>query len=318
MRVLDKRQIQDAYRPALALAMARIGFIAYSEGRVRQPPVQHFAFAGANGDCCIKSGHLEGDKVFVVKVASGFYDNPKLGLDSTQGVMMAFSAEDGRPLALLMDEGWLTAQRTALAGLVAARALAPPRVEAIGIVGTGMQARLQLEALREVTPCRRVYVWGRSARETQRFSDQFESSAYQVTPTLDAEELARACQLIVTCTPSTEAILLPHWIRPGTHITAAGADAEGKQELAAQLVARADLVVVDSVAQCADFGEVSHAVKAGLLRRERLVELGHVLAGTHAGRRDADQITIADLTGLAIQDVQIAKSILLSGHGGSA
>lgn len=312
MRILDKRQIQELYRPALALAMIRLGFIAYSEGRVQQPPVQHFAFPGAGGDCCIKSGHLEGDDVFVVKVASGFYRNRKLGLDSTQGLMLAFSAETGQPLALMRDEGWLTAQRTALAGQAAAQALAPRRVDAIGIVGAGMQATLQLEALQAVTPCRRVFVWGRSMDQLRGFRDRFEARGYQVTPTLDAEALARACQLIVTCTPSTEAILQADWIQPGTHITAAGADAEGKQELAAALVAKADLLVVDSVEQCACFGEVSHAVRAGLVKRERLVELGHVLAGTRHGRTDQGQITIADLTGLAIQDVQIAKSVLLS------
>jgi ornithine cyclodeaminase len=312
MRVLDKRQIQEAYRPALALAMLRIGFIAYSEGRVQQPPVQHFAFPGANGDCCIKSGYLDDDDVFVVKVASGFYDNRKLGLDSTQGAMMAFSAKNGRPLALLLDEGWLTSQRTALAGQAAAQALAPRRIDAIGIVGTGMQARLQLEALQAVTPCRRVLVWGRNARETRKFCDQFEARGYHVTPTLDVEALARGCRLIVTCTPSTEALLQAQWIQPGTHITAAGADAEGKQELAAALVAKADLLVVDSVSQCAGFGEVSHAVKAELVKVERLVELGRVLAGKHPGRTGESQITIADLTGLAIQDVQIAKSVLLS------
>jgi ornithine cyclodeaminase len=311
MRIMDKAQIVAAYRPELAAQMVSDGLVAYSQGRTQLPPVQHFVFPQANGDCCVKSGYLEGDQLFVVKVASGFYHNPKFGLESTQGVMMAFSAESGVPVALLLDDGWLTSMRTALAGRLAASLLAPRRVDAIGIVGTGTQARLQLLALQAVTPGREVVVWGRSARETGRFREEFEAEGYRVTPTQDAQLLARACRLIVTCTPSSRAILESAWIQPGTHITAAGADSVGKQELAAELVARADIVAVDSVAQCAEYGEAQHALRAGLLPRERLVELGQLLAGGGAARLDDRQITIADLTGLAIQDVQIAKSVLL-------
>lgn len=311
MRIMDQAQIQAAYRPELAATMAREGLIAYSQGRTQLPPVQHFAFPRANGDCCVKAGYLEGDALFVIKVASGFYDNRRLGLDSTQGLMMAFSAESGVPVALLLDGGWLTAIRTALAGRLAAGLLAPQRIDAIGIVGTGMQARLQLQALQAVTPCRNVFVWGRSETELERFRAEFAPRGYTVTPTFDAERLARSCQLIVTCTPSTQAILQAEWIAPGTHITAAGADSVGKQELAAALVARAGVIAVDSVAQCAEYGEVQHALRAGLVRREQLMELGHMLAGTLPGRQEQHQITVADLTGLAIQDVQVAKSVLL-------
>ena len=311
MKIMDQAQIKAAYRPELAAQLIRDGFIAYSQGRTQLPPVQHFAFAQANGDCCVKAGYLEGDALFVIKVASGFYDNRKLGLDSTQGLMMAFSAETGVPAALLLDGGWLTAMRTALAGRLAAGLLAPARVDTIGIVGAGMQARLQLQALQAVSRCRNVIVWGRSQDEMARFREDFERQGYTVEASTDAERLARQSQLIVTCTPSTQPILHAEWIAPGTHITAAGADSAGKQELDAALVARAGVIAVDSVAQCAEYGEVQHALRAGLIRREQLVELGHMLAGTQPGRSDQQQITVADLTGLAIQDVQIAKSVLL-------
>jgi ornithine cyclodeaminase len=310
MKRLNKDDILARLDLERATALIRQGFIAYSAGRVQLPPVQHFAFDEVNGDCCVKSGYLNGDELFAVKVSSGFYDNPKRGLASNQGLVMVFSAHTGEPVALLQDEGWLTAWRTALAGRLAAEVLAPKQIDAIGIVGTGLQARLQLKALQAVTPCRTVHVWGRSAKELDAFAAEFEPQSFRVHVTQDAEPLARASQLIVTCTPSTRPILQADWIQPGTHITAVGADAEGKQELATELVARADLIAVDSVAQCSAYGEVSHAVKAGLVDLERLVELGRLLAGEAPGRQCADQITVADLTGLAIQDVQIAKSVL--------
>jgi ornithine cyclodeaminase len=310
MKIMDKAQIMAAYRPELAAQMIKDGFTAYSRGRTQLPPVQHFAFPRANGDCCVKAGYLDGDALFVIKVASGFYDNGKLGLDSTQGLIMAFSAETGVPAALLLDDGWLTSMRTALAGRLAASVLAPAHVDTIGIVGTGMQARLQLLALQAVSACRKVIVWGRSPGEAARFCAHFEAQGYVVEASACAERLARSSQLIVTRTPSTEPILRAEWIAPGTHITAAGADSIGKQELAAELVARVDIIAVDSVAQCAEYGEVQHALRAGLIRREQLVELGQMLAGTLPGRQDQHQITLADLTGLAIQDVQIAKSVM--------
>lgn len=310
MRTLDKDEILARLDLERAEALLRQGFIAYSAGRAQLPPVQHFAFAEANGDCCVKSGYVEGESLFAVKVSSGFYDNSKRGLPSNQGLVLCFCARTGAPLALLRDEGWLTAWRTALAGRLAARVLAPSRVEAIGVVGTGLQARLQLRALQAVTPCRDVWVWGRSETELAVFAAEFEPLGYRLRTTLDAEPLARACQLIVTCTPSTRPILQAGWLTPGTHVTAVGADAAGKQELAAELVAGADRVVVDSIAQCAAYGEVSHALAAGLLVRESLAELGQVLAGERPGRQSEDEITLADLTGLAVQDAQIAKCVL--------
>ncbi|MBV8047064.1 MAG: ornithine cyclodeaminase family protein [Paludibacterium sp.] len=310
MKILDKTQILARYDAERATAAIRESLIAYSAGRAQLPPVQHFVFAADNGDGCVKSGYLTGDDLFAVKVACGFYDNPARGLPSNQGLVMAFNAHTGEPMALLQDEGWLTSLRTALAGRLAAEVLAPTRIDAIGIVGTGMQARLQLQALEAVTSCREVWLWGRHAASLSAMTHELADLGYRVHPTRDAEPLARQCQLIVTCTPSRAPILSADWIQPGTHITAVGADAEGKQELETALTARADRVVADAVAQCAAYGEISHALKAGLLAESSLSELGKVLAGEQPGRQHADEITLADLTGLAVQDVAIAKSIL--------
>ncbi|PVF12333.1 ornithine cyclodeaminase family protein, partial [Yersinia pestis] len=247
---------------------------------------------------------------FVVKVSGGFYDNPAQGLASNQGVMMAFSAKTGEPQAILLDEGWLTALRTALAGRIVAELCAPQHISALGIVGTGIQARLHLMYLKNVMTCRQLWVWGRSETALEEYRQYAQAEGFAVNTTLNAAELAHHSQFIVTTTPSREPILQAEDIQPGTHITAVGADSAGKHELSAELVARADKILVDSIAQCTDFGEVSLAFKQGLLAHHNLTEIGLALAQGIPFRENDQQITLADLTGLGIQDVQIVKGIL--------
>lgn len=310
MKILNKRQILEAFDADATTLLLKEGFIAYSKRQVQQPPVQHFLFEQAAGDCCIKSAWLEGDEQFVLKVSSGFYRNPAQGLASNQGLMMAFSAQTGEPQALLLDEGWLTALRTALAGRIVAELCAPTEIPAIGIVGCGMQALLQLQQLKPLTACREVWVWGRNESALQAYRRRAEAEGFRVHTTQDAAELATHCRLIITTTPSREPILRATDIRPGTHITAVGADSHGKQELESGLVARADVLLADSVSQCTEYGEIATAYRQGLLASIPIVELGTVLAQGKKVRSDPEQITLADLTGLAIQDVQIVKGIL--------
>lgn len=312
MRIVERAEI--VARIDLDLAVQRIeeGFVAFSNGKVQVPPVQMFAFAAANGDCCIKSAFIEGSETFTVKVSTGFYDNPGKGLPSNDGLMLVLSASNGQPLALLQDQGWLTCMRTALAGRIAARLLAPREVHAIGILGTGMQARMQLEQLRPVTACRRVIAWGRNVAELASYSDFAAELGFDVQVTREAKTLAEGANLIVCTTPSRAALLDSEWVRPGTHITAVGADAPGKQELDPLLVARADRIIVDSVVQCRQYGEVSHALKAGLIEEAQLGEIGALLDGRIAGRTSDDEITLVDLTGVAVQDAQIALCALQS------
>ena len=310
MKVFSKAQIVASLDPSLAMHRLEEGFIAFSAGKVQVPPVQAFAFPGANGDCCVKSAYLEGSDTFTVKLSTGFYDNPSKGLPSNDGLMLVLSALTGQPLALLQDEGWLTGIRTALAGRIAARLLAPARVNAIGILGTGMQARMQLEQLGAVTACRQVIVWGRQDSGFAEYAAFASALGYDVRTTREAAEVAGAANLIVCTTPSRQPLLKSEWVQPGTHITAVGADAPGKQELDPALVARADRIIVDSFAQCSQYGEVSHALKNGLVHAGQLIEMGTLLAGRAKGREHDGQITLADLTGVAVQDAQIASCAL--------
>ncbi|MEX4005322.1 hypothetical protein AB4Y38_41585 [Paraburkholderia sp. EG285A] len=211
-------------------------------------------------------------------MSSGFYNNPGAGLPTNNGFTVLISAHTGEPVALLQDEGWLTSVRTAIAGQLAAR----------------------------------LHVWEPSPERCARFASDMSTHGFEVHVHDTAGQVAGSANLIVTATPSRKALLQCEWIRPGTHITAAGADSMGKQELDPGIVARAGAIVVDSIVQCSQYGEVSHALSAGLIEKEALVEIGTLLAAKRRGRNDADptQVTVADLTGVAVQDAQIAESIV--------
>ena len=288
--------------PAIEDAFAR-----YSAGEAVVPPVGELLLPG--GDVHIKYGYLQGGPYYVVKIASGFYDNSALGLPSSNGLMLLFSQRTGEPVAVLLDEGRLTDIRTAVAGAVAARHLAPDGVRRIGIVGTGIQARLQLRHLAGIVGCRRALAWGRSERQVEAYRGALADDGFDVAVTLDADEILATCDLVVTTTPATTPILRAELLRPGTHITAVGSDTAAKQELEVGILARADVVVADSRAQCRERGEIHHALASGMLAEDRVVELGDVIAGRAGGRTAEDQITVADLTGVAVQDIAIASAV---------
>jgi ornithine cyclodeaminase/alanine dehydrogenase-like protein (mu-crystallin family) len=243
-----------------------------------------------------------------VKVASGFYANAKAGLPVSSGLMIVLSAETGWPQALLLDNAYLTEVRTALAGAIAAKHLAPATVETAGVIGVGMQARFQLRALKLVRDFRKVVAFGRRAEAVRRFiADVSEELQVEVVPARDPAEVARLSAVVVTATPAREPLLTVGDLHEGLHITAMGSDGPGKQELDPRILGRADLVACDLRAQCERLGELQHAVAAGTLTAATpVVELGALAAGQRPGRTSESQITVCDLTGVGVQDTAIA------------
>lgn len=284
------------------------GFVRYSNGEVVVPPVGHLPFINPPGDLHIKYGFIKEDDYYVIKLASGFYENPKIGLSSSNGLMLVFSQKTGELLSILLDEGYLTDIRTALAGSVVAKYLAPQQVNKIGIVGTGIQARLQLRFLKSVIDCREVIVWGRSDEKLSDYKKDPSLADFNITTTRNIQELAHQCNFIVTTTPSKEPLLLSSDIQPGTHITAMGADTPGKQELEASLFGKASIIVADSKSQCIDHGDIYHPVYHKVITANQIIELGTLISSGQK-RKNNTEITIADLTGVAIQDIQIAKFV---------
>ncbi|MGC1878188.1 MAG: deaminase [Rhabdochlamydiaceae bacterium] len=319
MRIFYKKEIQKALNIQAVLESIEKGFVIYSKKEAIIPPVAALHLDNPPGECHIKYGYAKEGDYYIVKIASGFFNNPSMGLPASNGLMLLFDRSTGAPVCILLDEGYLTDIRTAAAGCIAAKYLAPKQVQCIGIVGTGAQAYFQLKFLQFATDCRKVLVWGREEKKAHKFCEHPDLKEFHIEIAKDLNQLTSHCNLIVTTTSSTTPLLFSNQISPGTHITAMGADDLGKQELDPHLLARADRVVVDSYSQCALFGDVSHALKERLLDKKQLRELGEVILDPSLRRSSKDQLTIADLTGIAIQDLQIAtityETLLKKFHG---
>lgn len=285
------------------------GFKAYSRGEVIVPPVGELNFENPPGDTHIKYGYIKGQETYVVKIASGFYNNPALGLPSSTGMMLVFYQKTGMLKSILLDEGYLTDVRTAVAGRISADALIKGPVEGIGMLGNGIQARFQLEYLKPVTSCKKVYVWGRTKANVSDYISDMASLGFEILPCSTPGEVAAKANLIVTTTPSTQPLLSAEDIRPGTCIVAMGSDTETKQELAADILAKAEVVVADSIAQCRVRGEISKALAAKTVTEDNITELGDLLNRPEQFTIQETDICVADLTGVAVQDIQIATVV---------
>jgi len=285
------------------------GFIAYSAGRAEIPPVGEMIFKDPPGDVHIKYGYIVDDDYYVIKIASGFFESPQSSRYTSDGMLLLFKKGTGELVCTLLDECYLTNVRTAAAGAVSAKYLAPKNIECIGVLGAGTQGRMQVEYLAPVIDCKEVMVWGMDQNEVDDYKNEMEPLGYRVQTTLRAEDIAAHCNLIVTATPSKSPLLYADKIRKGTHITAMGSDTPEKIELDPKILQDADIIVADSISQCLLRGEIHQALKAGVLEKERIVELGNVIVNPDLQRTSEEQTTIADLTGVAVQDIQIAKAV---------
>jgi len=308
--IIKLEEIQSIVRNVDVVAAMEEGFVQYSNGNTVVPPVGELLFEDPKGEAHIKYGYIKKDDYYVIKIASGFYDNSKLGIPSSQGMMLLFDQKTGIPVAVLLDEGQLTDIRTAAAGALAAKYFAPQNVKAIGIIGTGIQARLQLQYLQSITDCKKVWVWGRSTENAQQFVKDL-GADFDIQIAANTQEVAQHCNLIVTTTPSQIPLLKAEDIQAGTHITAVGSDTSHKQELESAILQKADIVISDSIPQSKSRGEVFRAVQDGAITADKAIELGAAIQDKNLQRSNEEQITVADLTGVAVQDIMITKAVYL-------
>ncbi len=288
-----------------AVACIRDAFVALATQPVAMPPILRLDMPEHRGEVDVKTAYIPGLSHFAIKISPGFFGNPALGLPSTNGMMVVLSSRTGLVEALLLDNGWLTDVRTAAAGAVAADSLARGDASRAAILGAGMQARMQLQALTLVRPVMQAAVWARNPAKARDFAaDMTARLGIPVTAHATVADATRDADLIVTTTPAGTPILTAQDVAPGAHVTAMGSDAEHKNEIAPDLIAAAHYVA-DRLSQTRLLGELHHAGQTG-----DFPELGQCLAGQRPGRTDPQQITLADLTGTGIQDTAIATLAL--------
>jgi ornithine cyclodeaminase len=290
VRILNLYEIQARINDGEAILCMREALIAQARGECSTPMPMHLDTANG-GEVHMKSSYRRGGKYFALKMASTFHGKGN-------GMVMLCSAETGEPVAYFADEGHLTDVRTAAVSAMVARELGR-RDTSIGILGTGIQARLTARFHRHVLPVQEIFLWGRDLEKAERCAEEI-GAKVAGTPA----ELAASTRVIVTCTASRKPLLFARDLQAGTHISAVGADSVGKQELDPEILRHADLLLVDSLAQCERLGELQHAAEL----RDKAVEIGRFCERPRVG-----ESSVADLTGLGVEDLYIAEMIYAEG-----
>lgn len=302
--ILTQTQVRSLITMDRVVSAVEQAFLAHAQGKSLMPAKVYLSLPDYNGDFRAMPSYLDGWAG--VKWVNSHPDNPaRYNVPSVMGVYILSNPASAQPLAI-MDATLLTALRTGAAGAVASKYLAVARPRSLGFVGCGVQARVLLEAHRV------VYGKEWSQAPELRMADVNAEAARQFAREAGGEvtsiERAAACDIVCTSTPSRAPVVQRSWVVPGTHINAMGADGPGKEELDPLLV-KASKIVIDDHEQAHHSGEINVPLAQGIISDADIHgSLGEVVAGLKAGRT-GDEITIFDSTGLAIQDVAVARVI---------
>jgi ornithine cyclodeaminase/alanine dehydrogenase-like protein (mu-crystallin family) len=309
VRILDLAAIRRVLDYGEVIGLMRDALMAQSRGECDTPMPMHLDVAPVRGEVHIKSSYRRGGKYFALKIASTFPLNAACGMSTGNGIVLLSSAETGETVAVLADQGHLTDLRTAAVAAMVTRELRRSDT-VLGILGSGIQARLQVAMHAAVLELRGVRIWGRTPQHAADCADEIR----RLLPRADVAvcgspaEVAREARLIVTATAARSPLLRAADVQPGSLILAVGSDSPGKQELDAQILRDAALLLADSRAQCEKLGELQHAPGEWA----RAVEIG---AFCEAGGAPPAGTVVADFTGLGVEDLYIAEHVFeRSGH----
>lgn len=310
--VLNEDELRQTVTITEAIDAVEAAFVALAESRMHVPGNFTLDLPDVNGKVEVEGAYLSQAPYYAVRVSSDFHNNLKLDLPIQSGLTAVFDATTGYPVAIMVDNGYLTHLRAGAAGALAARHLANQSLNRVVVVGTGRQAYLQLKSLMAVRNIGLVSVWGRSPMHVDGYARRMvEDHDLNIEIAASLEAAIRQADLIITATSSQQPLIKADWLKPGVHITAVGSNRPYKQELHADVLQRADVIIADKLDQCAAAGEIHHALNAGVITRAKVQgELAELILGQIPGRTHPSQITVADLTGLEVQDTAIATLAL--------
>jgi ornithine cyclodeaminase/alanine dehydrogenase-like protein (mu-crystallin family) len=318
--ILHESEIRARLEPRACIAAMEKAFAAYSTGQAQLPGVIHLDIpendlAQKRGEIHVKAGYMNNGPYYAVKIVSGFPGNSRLGLPANDGMIVVFDASTGVPSAFLLDSGFITDFRTGAAGAVAAKHLARQKIATVAVIGTGAQARYQVEMLALERNFSEIRIWGRDPHKAQACADDLTKSpaipACNFAVTESVQKTIEDADIVITVTASCEPLVRAAWLKPGATVIAVGSDGPDKQELDVDVLVRADKIVADSIAQCLRLGEIHHAIERGAIGKEKIyAELGEITAGVKPGRTSEDEIIVCDLTGVGVQDVAAASLVL--------
>ncbi|MEO9337502.1 iminosuccinate reductase BhcD [Mesorhizobium sp. SB112] len=307
MLIVPENEIANLMTREAAFEAVEKVFASMAAGKARNFPVVREAIGHADALYGFKSGFDKATLDLGLKSGGYWPGNAAKGLTNHQSTIFLFDADTGKCRAIV-GGNLLTALRTAAAAAVSVAHLARQDSKVLGIVGAGHQAAFQLRAVVEQRNFERVVAWNRSPEKLEGLAKVADELGLPFE-SVSLKDLAVQADVIVTITSSFKPILMSDGVKPGTHIACMGTDTKGKQEVDAALVARARLFT-DEIAQSVTIGEFQHAIAAGTIAQTDIRELGAVVNGTDAGRNSSDEITIFDGTGVGLQDLAVASSVV--------
>lgn len=308
MLVLDADATRAALPVADVIGVMRGAMTAFASGEAYQPARMVVQPPGVSGMAVLKPAHVGGTfGGFGFKSVTLFPDNPGRGLDSVQGFVALLDPATGVPMALL-EGGVVTEVRTAAVSALATDLLARRDAGDLALIGAGVQARSHLELIAQVRDLRRVRVWNRTAERGRALAEWAAKQGVDVEVCDSAGAAVEGADIVCTVTSSPVPVLEGSWLAPGVHVNAVGAFAPSTRELDSAVIARSDVIVVDSRESArAEAGDLLIPLAEGLLPDPfEPAELGELLTGTRAGRSDDRQISLYESLGLALQDVAAA------------
>ena len=304
MIVISEQDARALVSVEAAIEAVEQSFAAMARGQARNYPVVRELVGYRDAVFGVKTGCDTAAPILGLKAGGYWPHNLAQGLSNHQSSTLLFAPETGRASALV-SANYLTGVRTGAASAIATKHLSRPDASVLGLIGAGVQSQYQLRATLAVRPIRKVCAWNPSADKLAAFGRLVQELGLEFEAA-DRQAVAASADILITVTPSQQALVEQAWVRPGTHISAMGADTRGKQELDPQLVAAAALFV-DEAAQAISIGECQHAFASGLITQQSFRgSLGQVIAGLCDGRRSAQEITLFDGTGVALQDLVVA------------
>lgn len=311
MEFIKREELNNLINFDEVFAKTKRAYQLFSQGKTITPPFTVFTIPESKGSVHFKCGYVPGEKYFAMKYSGAFYGNANLGKSNFLGLFTVFNAQTGEVEAIIDDKGYLTDYRTGVAGAIATSTLANSNSRTVAMIGTGVQARMQLACLLKVMPqIQTLKVWGRNAKGMARYIEEVKAlyPNLNVVACKNSQEAVTDADIIYTVTYSEQPIVQADWIKKGAHITAVGACEPSMQELDPKILAVADIVCVDSKDACAQNGELHHAVDEGYIEQSNVIELGEVISSKI--KRKTTDITVCDLVGIGFQDAVIASCVM--------
>ena len=311
MEFIKRDELKNLIKFEDVFTKTKRAYQLFSQGKTITPPFTVFTIPESKGSVHFKCGYVPGEKYFAMKYSGAFYGNEQLGISNFLGLFTVFNAKTGEVEAIIDDKGHLTDYRTGVAGAIATSTLANPNSKTVAMIGTGVQARMQLMSLLKVMPnIQTLQVWGRSSKGMAKYIEEVKSQYpnLNVVACENAQEAVKDADIIYTVTYSEKPIIQADWIKKGAHITAVGACEPSMQELDPKILAMADIVCTDSKDACAKNGELHHALDMGYVDEDSVFELGEAI--TSKIKREPKDITVCDLVGIGFQDAVIASCVM--------